>query len=47
MRVSNTGEPIAPDLASRMFAAWVSSRDADDGPFPTTFQAKGARIERE
>ena len=65
VRVSNTGEPIAPDMASRMFDAWVSSRDAsvagglglwlaretacdlggdvtlvDDGPYPTTFQAR-------
>ena len=26
--ISNTGDPIAPDLAAHVFDAWVSSRDA-------------------
>jgi signal transduction histidine kinase len=28
IRISNTGEPIDPELAPRVFDAWVSSRDA-------------------
>ncbi len=28
VRVSNTGDPVAPDIAPHVFDAWVSSRDA-------------------